>query len=316
VNEGMDPFGLSLQGEAFYIYIDNFWPKFHFILKFLYNSIMDILIAKHAGFCEGVERAYQIALEQSKAGKPVFMLGNLVHNTRVIDKFKNLGVKTVKSISEIPGNSNGTLLISAHGVPPQIYEEAKAKKLEIVDTTCAWVKKAQRIAKQFAEEGRQVIIVGDKGHVEVKGLIGWSGGGATVIEGIEEIKDIKGDKVGVLAQTTQSEEHFNQVVSELKNKAKDVKALDTICGATCKRQTTATDLAKEVDLMIVIGDRMSANTKRLTELCNKTGTETHQIQTVGELNPIWLKDKHKVGITAGASTPDWVIKEVVDKLKI
>ncbi len=275
---------------------------------------MEILIAKHAGFCEGVERAHQIALEQTKAGQPVFMLGNLVHNTQVIDQFKNLGVKTVKSISEIPSNSDGTLLISAHGVPPQVYEEAKSKNLEIVDTTCAWVKKAQKIAKQFAEEGRQVIIVGDKGHVEVKGLIGWSGGGAKVIEGIKDIEGIKGEKIGVLAQTTQSEEHFKQVVAELKKKMKDVKAFDTICGATAKRQGAAVELANKVDLVLVIGDKMSANTKRLTELCSKTGTETHQIQTIEELDRQWLKDKQKVGITAGASTPDWVIKEVVDKL--
>lgn len=280
---------------------------------------MQILIAEHAGFCEGVERAYQIALEQTKAGRPVFMLGNLVHNTQVIEKFKGLGVKTVKNLSEIPANPNGILLISAHGVPPQIYEEAKGLGLGIVDTTCSWVKKAQRIAKELSDNGRFVIIVGDRGHPEVKGLVGWSGGKAVIVEKPEDVDKLKlpkDIKVGILAQTTQAEGHFSKIVSELKKRIKDVKEFDTICGATSKRQNAAVELAKKVDLMLVVGDKMSANTKRLTELCSKTGTETYQIQTVGELDSKWLTGKDKVGITAGASTPDWVIKEVVDKLNI
>jgi (E)-4-hydroxy-3-methyl-but-2-enyl pyrophosphate reductase len=280
---------------------------------------MQVLIAKHSGFCEGVERAYRIALEQTKVGKPVFMLGNLVHNTQVIEKFKRLGVKTVKDLSEIPQDSRGVLLISAHGVPPDIYEGAKSLELEIVDTTCSWVKKAQRIAQDLSEKGRLAIIIGDKGHVEVKSLVGWSGGKAKVIENSEDVQNLglsSADKIGVLAQTTQSEEHFRQMVAELKDKVKDVQEFDTICGATSKRQNAAVDLAKKVDLMLVIGDKMSANTKRLTELCTKTETETHQIQTVEELNRKWLADNKKIGVTAGASTPDWVIQEVVDKLNI
>ncbi|MFH1361901.1 MAG: 4-hydroxy-3-methylbut-2-enyl diphosphate reductase [bacterium] len=285
---------------------------------------MQIKIAKHSGFCEGVERAHKIALEQTKAGSQVFMLGKLVHNTQVIERFEKAGVKTVKAISEIPANSQGILLISTHGVPPEIYTEAKAKGLGVIDTTCPWVKKAQKIAGEFAKEGRQVIIVGDKGHTEVKGLLGWSLGKGKVIEVIEDIeeigdiketKGIKVDKIGILAQTTQSEEHFQKIVAATKQKFPDVKASDTICGATSKRQSAATELAQQVDLMLVIGDKMSANTKRLTELCSKTGTETHQIQTVEELDSNWLKNKQKIGLTAGASTPNWVIEKVIAKLK-
>ncbi|MEE8637982.1 MAG: 4-hydroxy-3-methylbut-2-enyl diphosphate reductase [Candidatus Margulisiibacteriota bacterium] len=279
---------------------------------------MQVLIAEHTGFCEGVERAYRVALEQIEAGKPVFMLGNLVHNTQVIEKFKNLGVKTVKDLSEIPQSSKGILLISAHGVPPQIYEQAKKLEQKIVDVTCAWVKKAQKITKELADEGRLVIIVGDKGHPEVKGLVGWSGGKAAVVENVKDLDKLPlspDKKAGILAQTTQAEEHFDKIVAELKKKIKDVNEFDTICGATSKRQNAAVDLAKKVKLLLVIGDKMSANTKRLTELCTKTGTETHQIQTVEELDPEWLKGKDKVGITAGASTPDWVIKEVIERLK-
>ena len=277
---------------------------------------MQIITAKYAGFCEGVERAYQIALKEIEAGKPVFMLGNLVHNTQVIEKFKKLGVKAVKNLSEIPQKSQGTLLISAHGVAPEVYQEAKGKGLRVVDTTCPWVKKAQRIAKELVDEQQLVIIVGDKGHVEVKGLIGWSGGKAKVIEGIKEIKDIKGKKFGVIAQTTQSENHFNKVVKALKEKFPDIKVANTICGATTKRQSAAIELAEKVDLVLVVGDKMSANTKRLTELCSKTGTVTHQIQTAEELDLSWLKNKEKIGITAGASTPDWVIKAVEEQLKV
>jgi 4-hydroxy-3-methylbut-2-enyl diphosphate reductase len=278
---------------------------------------MEVLIAEHSGFCEGVERAFCLAIDTAKAGIPVFMLGNLVHNKQVVERLQNLGVKSVSNLSEIPRNTKGTLLISAHGVPPEIYEEAKNLKLEIVDTTCPWVKKAQKIARELADEGRFVIIVGDKGHPEVKALVGWSGGKAVVVESLEDLNKLSlstKDRVGILAQTTQAEDHFDRMVTELKKKVKDLKEYDTICGATSKRQSTAVALAKKVDLMLVIGDQMSANTKRLTELCTKTGTETHQIQTVGELDSSWLVGKGKVGITAGASTPEWVIQEVIKVL--
>ncbi|MFA4906113.1 MAG: 4-hydroxy-3-methylbut-2-enyl diphosphate reductase [Candidatus Margulisiibacteriota bacterium] len=276
---------------------------------------MDILIAEHSGFCEGVERAYRIALEQSRQGRPVFMLGNLVHNSQVVEKLKNGGVRSVKSLSEIPIGSNGILLISAHGVSPEVYDQARALGLEIVDTTCPWVKKAQKIAKELNDEGRLVVIVGDKGHPEVKGLVGWARGKAKVIENIKDIESLGNIKVGVLAQTTQAEEHFKRLTEDLKKKVKDLKVFNTICGATSKRQAAAVEIAGKVELMLVIGDKMSANTKRLTELCSGTGTETHQIQTVKELDQGWLKGKDKVGITAGASTPEWVIEEVITLLR-
>jgi 4-hydroxy-3-methylbut-2-enyl diphosphate reductase len=279
---------------------------------------MQILIAENAGFCEGVERAYQIALLQTKAGRPIFMLGNLVHNTQVVDKFIKLGVKTVKNLAEIPKNSNGVLLISAHGIPPQIYKKAKELGLVIVDTTCSWVKKAQKIVRELVQGGDLIIIVGDKGHPEVKGLVGWSQDQAIIIENLEEVKSLSlspDKKIDVMAQTTQAEEHFADIVAEIKKKVKNVSVYNTICGATSKRQKAAVALAKRVDLMLIIGDKMSANTKRLTELCSNTKTETHQIQSADELDLKWLANKEKIGITAGASTPEWVIKEVTAKIK-
>lgn len=278
---------------------------------------MEILTSKHSGFCEGVHRAFRIALETAEKAESVFMLGNLVHNKLVVERLKSFGVKTVSSISEIPAGAHGILLISAHGVAPEVYESAKKLGLEILDTTCPWVKKAQKIAQEFAEEGRLVIIVGDQGHPEVKGIVGWSGCKAIVVENESDLTRLDltpATKVGLLAQTTQPEAHFEKMARVLKTVAVDVKVYDTICGATTKRQSAAVELAKKVDLVLVIGDRLSANTKRLTELCAKTGTPTHQIESVRELPEAWLVDKQKVGITAGASTPEWVIDEVIGRL--
>jgi len=275
-------------------------------------------VAEHAGFCEGVERAFRIALDTAQAGKPVYMLGNLVHNKQVVERLKNFGVGRVTSLSEIPKGSRGTLLISAHGVPPEVYAEAKKLHLEVIDTTCPWVKKAQRIAKELADEERLVIIVGDKGHPEVKGLVGWSHDQALVIGNEAELNKISippEAKVGILAQTTQATERFDQIVAGIKKMVKEVKEYDTICDATSKRQSAAVKIARQVELMLVVGDKMSANTRRLTELCTKTGTETHQLETARELDFAWLKNKQRVGITAGASTPEWVIREVVEKIK-
>ena len=279
---------------------------------------MEILVAEHSGFCEGVERAFRIALETAREGKPVFMLGNLVHNRQVVERLENFGVKTVASMNEIPASTHGLLLISAHGVAPGVYEAARQRGFEIVDTSCPWVKKPQKLAKELADEGRLVIIFGDKKHPEVKGVVGWAGERALVVENeadLEKLSLSPETKVGIMAQTTQVEDDFQRLVALVKQKVRDVKEYDTICGATSKRQSAAVALAKKVALMLVIGDRMSANTKRLFELCSRTGTETHQIQTKDELVDGWLIGKEKIGITAGASTPDWVINEVISLLR-
>jgi small subunit ribosomal protein S1 len=279
---------------------------------------MEIMVARHSGFCEGVERAFQIALQQAQAGQAVYMLGNLVHNKQVIGKLKAGGVRSVSNLSEIPDRSNGVLLISAHGVSPEVYDEAKAKGLKVIDTTCPWVKRAQNLANKLADEGCAVVIVGDKGHAEVKGLVGWSRGLAKVVETADDVEklDLPPDQcVGLVAQTTQAEEHFQQLVAAVKKDHPAVEVHNTICGATHKRQSAAVEVAKQVELMLVIGDKMSANTKRLTELCAAAGTETHQIETAAELKPAWLSGRQKVGVTGGASTPEWIIEEALKTLQ-
>jgi 4-hydroxy-3-methylbut-2-enyl diphosphate reductase len=280
---------------------------------------MQILVAEHSGFCEGVERAFRLALETAQAGQPVFMLGNLVHNRQVVDKLKAAGARSVAGLAEIPAGSRGTLLISAHGVSPEIYDEVRAKDLKVIDTTCPWVKRAQNLADKMAGEGCLVVIVGDKGHAEVKGLVGWSRGSGKVVQTAADIDRLSlpaGQCVGLIAQTTQAEEHFQELAAALKRRVPGVEVHDTICGATHKRQSAAVTTARQVGLMLVIGDRMSANTKRLAELCAATGTETHQIETAADLDRDWFRGKNKVGVTGGASTPEWVIGEVFAALRV
>ncbi len=280
---------------------------------------MEILVSEYSGFCEGVERAFRIALETAKAGQPVYMLGNLVHNQQVVEKLKAAGARSVAGLAEVPAGSRGTLLISAHGVSPEVYEEAKAKDLKVIDTTCPWVKRAQNLANKMAGEGCLVVIVGDKGHAEVKGLVGWSRGLGKVVQSQADIEqlDVAPDQcVGLIAQTTQAEEHFQELAAALKQRVPAVEVHDTICGATHKRQSAAVATARQVELMLVIGDRMSANTKRLAELCAATGTETHRIETAADLDRSWLAGKNKVGVTGGASTPEWVIADVLAALRM
>jgi len=271
--------------------------------------------ARHSGFCTGVDRAYRTALEAAKSGEPVYILGLLVHNSLVMNKLETLGIKSVASLSEIPKGASGSLIISSHGVGPGTIEEAKRTGLNVIDTTCPWVRKAQNTAHKLAGEGYQVVIVGDKNHTEVKGIGEWAGESSAVVEEKGNLAKIcLSEKMGVVAQTTQSAENFEAVVGELKNRTSDLSVHNTICDATKKMQSDAVELAKRSDVMLVIGDKKSANTKRLKELCEETGTPTYQIQDAKELDDGWLDGKNRIGITAGASTPDWVIKEVVDRL--
>ena len=181
------------------------------------------------------------------------------------------------------------------------------------------MKNAQRLAKEISAKGLKVLIIGDKDHPEVKGILGWAGGQGVIVQNIEDLKVIDGKVfekgIGIVAQTTQSQENFDAIVDYVSSKSSNLVVHKTICGATSKRQTAAIEIAKKVDIMLVDGDQKSANTKRLAELCSKTGTETHQIQTQSELRKEWLFGKGKIGITAGASTPEWVVSEIINLLQ-
>ena len=277
---------------------------------------MKLLVAKYLGFCTGVNRAYNLAVRTAKKGKPVYILGSLVHNQKVIDELKAKGIETVKSLKEIPEGVSGYLIISAHGLPPDAYENAKKTHLKIIDTTCPWVKKPQMLAKKLVEEGYHLVIVGDKDHTEVTGIMGWAHNKAQVIEGVKDVKKVAfHEKMAVIAQTTQSMQNFEDVVNFLADKTNELKMFNTICNATSRMQRSATDVAKRSEIMLVIGDGKSANTRRLKELCEDTGARTYLVDSADSLDLNLLKGFDIIGITAGASTPEYVINEVLDKLK-
>ncbi|MDY6296320.1 MAG: 4-hydroxy-3-methylbut-2-enyl diphosphate reductase [Schwartzia succinivorans] len=273
---------------------------------------MEVILAEYLGFCYGVKRAIHLARTNAAPG-PANTLGPIIHNPQMVSKLADEGVGTVNSLDEIP--DNGTVIIRSHGVGPQIYEEAKRRNLNVVDATCPHVKKAQMAAHSLFEDGLQVVIIGEKCHPEVRSIMEWSGEGAYVIESEAEADELpKIGKLGVVAQTTFSGAKFQRIVSRLLLKSDDIHIIRTICTATDQRQKAAIDLARQVDMMLVIGGKNSANTTRLAQLCSKE-TITHHIETATELRDEWFTNIKKIGITAGASTPDWIIKEVYQKCR-
>ncbi|HAF32345.1 MAG TPA: 4-hydroxy-3-methylbut-2-enyl diphosphate reductase [Anaerovibrio sp.] len=271
---------------------------------------MEVILADNLGFCYGVKRAIQLAEDSAAPGQVTNTLGPIIHNPQMVAKLAENGVGTVDSLDEVKG---GTIIIRSHGVGPDVYDRVEAMGLNMVDATCPHVRKAQSSAKMLADEGYQVVIIGEKRHPEVKSIIEWAGDGAVAIETEEDADALpKYGKLGVVAQTTFSAPKFKLIVERLLDKSSDVKILRTICTATDQRQSAAMKLATEVDLMIVIGGKNSANTTRLAQLC-RDKCKTYHIETADELRDDWFDKIKKIGITAGASTPDWIIKEVYKK---
>ena len=274
---------------------------------------MKVILAKHHGFCYGVKRAVKIAQDSVSLEGKAYTLGPIIHNPQMVEKLANEGVGMVHSLDDI---RQGTVIVRSHGVGPKVYEQAEEKGLTLVDATCPHVKKAQMAAYELSEAGYQVIIVGEKSHPEVKSIFEWSKNRAIIIEHEAELNDIVFlNKVGVVAQTTFSGEEFQKIVNSLIERVENVKVERTICNATEKRQEAAMELANQVDMMIVIGGKNSANTTRLAELCLKKNKHTYHIETVNEINDNWFnKGINTIGITAGASTPDRLIEEVYHKM--
>ncbi|WXJ87355.1 4-hydroxy-3-methylbut-2-enyl diphosphate reductase [Moorella humiferrea] len=267
---------------------------------------LEVLVADYAGFCFGVTRAVKKAKE---ALKPIASLGSLIHNRLVVEELAREGVKPVTSLEEV---DCGRVLIRSHGVPPDVLEVAREKGLEVIDATCPYVARAQHLAQKLAREGYQVVIVGEASHPEVKGLLGWAGPGAVVVSDREEAELLPYyPRRAVLAQTTQPEEKLAEVAAVLRTKTDTLVVHNTVCHATRRRQEAAVDLARRVDVMLVVGGRESANTRHLAELCRTTGTPTYHIETAGELCRQWFINARRVGVTGGASTPAWIIEEVV-----
>jgi len=279
---------------------------------------LEIKIAKHAGFCIGVRKAVEKALAATNSyeiKKPIYSLGHLVHNSFVVEELKKKGIIIVNSIDEI--NTTGTLIISAHGVSPHIFNQVKEKKLDVIDTTCTQVAKVQNLAKQLSNDGYLIIIIGDKNHPEVKGVREWAGTNSYVISNREEIlPEILTKKIGIISQTTISLELFDTISKSIREKATaEVKIFNTICSATSTRQKAAITLAHEVDAMLIIGDNKSANTNRLYELSKGIQENSYLVAEPSIINKEWLLNKKNVGITAGASTPIEIIDSVIKKLR-
>ncbi len=268
-------------------------------------KIMEVVLAEYLGFCYGVKRAIKIAREHAD-GKSC-TLGPIIHNPQMVRRLEKEGVGMIENLSEM---TEGTVIIRSHGVGPQVYDEIKAKGLKVVDATCPHVKRAQLAAKELAEGGYQVVIVGEKNHPEVKSIFEWADKRAVILETEEEAEGFAPcPKLGIVSQTTVAGERFEKMVLRLLSKSADIRILRTICTATEQRQTAAMELASKVDVMIVVGGRNSANTTRLAKLCGSK-CRTYHIETAEEILPEWFSKSKKVGITAGASTPDWIIREV------
>lgn len=273
---------------------------------------MNITMAKSAGFCFGVKRAIRLALEAAAQGD-VCSLGPLIHNQREVERLAGLGVHWAE---EINGLSSETVIIRSHGVPPETTAALSAKGFRIIDATCPFVKKAQNIAASSRKNADIIVIVGDKNHPEVKGLMGYAGDKVLVVNSLSEAKEqsFKGT-VAILSQTTQSQEVFRAVVDHIKTRTEQVIVYNTICKATAERQNEVAAIAKHSDLVLVVGGKNSANTAKLAAIAAANGAETAVVEHVSDIENLIFKGAQNVGITAGASTPDWIIVEVLEKMK-
>lgn len=274
---------------------------------------MEIKVAQPSGFCFGVKRSIDMVEKAIQEGKKnIQIFGPIVHNPQQIAELEKKGVKMINSIDEI---QPGTLFIRAHGISPKVREELMKKGvMEIIDATCPFVKVEQDYAKKLAEEGYQVIIIGEKNHPEALGAQGYAEG-SIIIGSVEEARSLKEvPKIGAVVQTTLEPEEVAKIVAELYHKAKEVRVYNTICQSTKMRQPAAKQLAQEVDVMIIVGGKNSGNTRRLAEVSSRIKT-TYHIETAAELKKEWFNGVKKVGISAGASTPEFIINEVVEALK-
>ncbi len=275
---------------------------------------MIIEVAEDAGFCYGVQRALNMINRAIEKGEKFDTLGPIIHNSIVVKSLEEKGIRAVNSLDE---SDKKTIFIRTHGVPPEVIEEAKNKGFKVIDATCPIVYNAQLSAKKLYDEGYIVVIVGKKDHPEVQGILGFVENNALVIDNPEDVKkyNFEGKRVGVLAQTTSRFDVFGDVVREILKYAKEIKAINTRCYVTETRQDLTAELARRSDVMIIVGGKNSSNTKRLFEVSKMQGARSYHIESPDELKPEWFGGVERVGISAGASTPPWIVDEVVEKIK-
>ncbi len=274
---------------------------------------MEIIVAKMAGFCFGVKRAIDIAFQiANEKRKGVYTLGPIIHNPQVVEMLKEKGIIPIEDIKA--KKDIRALIIRTHGIPLHLSKEISSMGCEIIDATCPFVKKAQYYAKLLMEEGYQVVILGEKNHPEVKGLMSYANDDVIVVDSKTPLPKLK-SRVGIVVQTTQSLEALKKVLSDALEHANEIKVYNTICNSTALRLKETEKMARKVDVMLVVGGKNSANTTQLTRLCKSLSVPTHHIETSSEIKKEWIKNAKKLGITAGASTPEWIIKEVEKRIR-
>jgi 4-hydroxy-3-methylbut-2-enyl diphosphate reductase len=275
---------------------------------------MKIILAKSAGYCFGVRDAVNAAYDVSKEHGEVYMLGDIVHNESVVEDLEKKGVKVVENLEEIPEDK--PVLFRAHGTSKDVWKKAEDKKMNIIDATCPLVHDIHREVKELHSEGRKIIIIGDHGHDEVIGIASQVEG-AIIIASIEEAQKLrKTKKAGIVSQSTQAIENVQDIINILMTKVVDLRFINTICFPTKRNHQQIKELSVITDMILIIGSFTSANSKRLTELSLERNKNTYQVTNAAEIDSSWFKNNiNSVGISAGASTPDWIIDSVIKKVK-
>jgi len=275
---------------------------------------MKIILAKSAGYCFGVKRATQMAFDATEQHSRLCSLGPIIHSPQLVSKLEEKGVRVVEAV---PSEGAEAVIVRSHGVTRDEMEQISARNLEVVDATCPFVKKAQEYSAKLSESGYYLVVVGEAEHPEVQGIVSYGREEAvSVVASPEEANRLpRSGRIGVIAQTTQSFDNFREIVSICLRKAKEVRVYNTICDATAVRQEEACRIAGQVELMLVVGGRNSANTSRLAVLCRELQENTRHIETADDLRDSWLVGIETVGLTAGASTPAWLIEQVVTRLE-
>lgn len=273
-----------------------------------------ILIVNEAGFCFGVRRALQLAQQATEHAAPVYCLGPPIHNRQVVEQLQARGLRVVDDIHQVaPG---ATVLIRAHGAGPSVYQFAADHGIEVIDATCPFVRRVQQAARQLVEQGYQVLVLGEREHPETRAIVEHAQGQPLIVEDPAELEQVRlADRVAIVCQTTQRLDNLRRLVDFILPRTAQLLVMNTMCDATARRQQASLEIARQVDLMIVIGGFHSANTARLAQICRDAGTPTRHIETADELQPDWFEGVQRIGITAGASTPTEAIDAVRQRIE-
>ncbi len=278
---------------------------------------MIVKLAEKRGFCFGVEDAIetaQNAVARYGAGN-VVSLGPVIHNQQVVERLEAAGLCQSCELEELAPGAN--VLIRSHGVTPEVLERARQKQLNVVDATCVLVKKAQDVVKRLHQEGYRVVMIGDRNHPEVRGVIGYAPN-VVIIDRVEDVdRELPfKERLGIVAQTTHAPEHVAAIIAEIVRRPYiELKIVNTLCLEVIRRQQAAIKLAAEVDVLFVLGGKHSANTQELARMCREAGVDTYHLETWSDFEPAMIEGKTVAGVTAGASTPDWIINEFADRLR-